>query len=179
MKSCSILQFPQAKHLGLSFSTHSRIFFSPQNISTIKHFLMKIAQKSKMTNPRRTSLRPGIIEARARWLRDTAVEGQCAKGSYPTRTQQRAVGARMTTVHWHINMVCCYYADSSHALTSGRRTQAESGVDERGLPATRQTWAVLTVLFLSMRAPQALGCSAPACFARGPTFLHSQQIIFF
>jgi len=58
----------------------------------------------------------------------------------------------MTTVRWHINMVCCRGADRSHALTSGRRTQAESGVDERGLPATRQTWAVLMVLFLSMRA---------------------------
>jgi len=31
------------QHLGLSFSTHSRIFFSPQNISTIKHLLMKIS----------------------------------------------------------------------------------------------------------------------------------------
>jgi hypothetical protein len=30
------------QHLGLSFSTHSRIFFS-QNISTIKHLFMKIA----------------------------------------------------------------------------------------------------------------------------------------
>ena len=31
------------QHLGLSFSTHSRIFFSPQNISTIKHLFMKTA----------------------------------------------------------------------------------------------------------------------------------------
>ena len=31
------------QHLGLSFSTHSRIYFSPQNISTMKHLFMKIA----------------------------------------------------------------------------------------------------------------------------------------
>jgi len=58
MKSCSILQFPSGQHLGLSFSDTFTNIFAPQNISTIKHLFMKIAQKTKMTNSRRTSRGP-------------------------------------------------------------------------------------------------------------------------
>ena len=57
MKSCNMFQFPQANICVWVFDKFKE-YFSPQNISTITNFFMKIVKKIKMTISSKTSRGP-------------------------------------------------------------------------------------------------------------------------
>ena len=89
---------------------HIHEYYSPQNISTIKHSLMKNAQKTKMTTSRRTSRGPpGIIDARARYraaarrLRNTGI---CHTGSGWNCVPSWSCSQAVSNPLWHIPLLC-------------------------------------------------------------------------